>query len=88
MSEIFLGKPLHWLMLVVIAAGLWWAGELRLHIVHFDAFIVALLAISTVCVLVVLYGPGHDERITRDEIVPDETELRLDNTAKPEIAVE
>ncbi len=80
MSEIFLGKPLHWLMLVVICAGLWWAGDLRLHITHFDAFIVALLAVSTVCVLTVLYGPGRGERMTRDAIVPDETELRLDDS--------
>ena len=80
MREIFLGKPLHWLMLVVITAGLWYTGSRRVHIVHFDAFIVALLAVSVVCVLVVLYGPGRGERITRDEIVPDETELRLDET--------
>jgi hypothetical protein len=79
MSRLFLGKPLHWLLLVVISAGLWYAGDLREHIVHFDAFIVVLLAVSTVCVLIVLYGPGHGERITRDEIVPDETELRLDD---------
>ena len=79
MSNFFLGKPLHWLLLVVVSAGLWYAGDLRLHIVHFDAFILALLAVSVVCVLLVLYGPGHDERITRDEIVPDETELRLDD---------
>jgi hypothetical protein len=88
MSTLFLGKPLHWLMLIVIAAGLWYAGDLRLHIVHFDAFIVALLAISTVCVLTVLYGPGRGERITRDAIMPDETELRLDNTAKSEISAQ
>ena len=79
MSNFFLGKPLHWLLLVVVSAGLWYAGDLRLHIVHFDAFILALLAVSVACVLLVLYGPGHDERITRDEIVPDETELRLDD---------
>ena len=79
MSTFFLGKPLHWLMLIVVAAGLWYAGDLRLHIVHFDAFILALLAVSAGCVLLVLYGPGRGERITRDEIVPDETEVRLDD---------
>ena len=79
MSNFFLGKPLHWLLLVAVSAGLWYAGDLRLHIVHFDAFILALLAVSVACVLLVLYGPGHDERMTRDEIVPDETELRLDD---------
>jgi len=88
MSTLFLGKPLHWLMLGVIAAGLWYAGDLREHIVHFDAFILALLAVSAGCVLLVLYGPGHGERITRDEILPDETEVRLDNTAKSEISAQ
>jgi Mn2+/Fe2+ NRAMP family transporter len=77
MSNLFLGKPLHWLMMIVISGGLWYAGDLREHIVHFDAFIVALLAISAVCVLIVLYGAKPGERITRDEILPDETEERF-----------
>ena len=85
MSNFFLGKPFHWLLAIVMCAGLWYAGSLRLHLIHFDAFIVVLLAISAVCVLIVLYGPGRGERITRDEIVPDETELRLSEVAKPEI---
>lgn len=80
MSSLFLGKPLHWLLLVVVAASLWYAGGLRVHIVHFDAFVVALLAVSAACVSIVLYGPGRGERITRDDIVADETELRLDDT--------
>ena len=88
MSNIFLGKPLHWLLLIIIAAGLWYVGDLRLHIIHFDAFILALLAVAGACVAIVLYGPGHGERITRDDIVPDETELRLDDAAKSEIASE
>jgi Mn2+/Fe2+ NRAMP family transporter len=75
MSEIFLGKPLHWLLLIVVWAVLWYAGDMRLHLIHFDAFIVALLAVSAVCVLIVLRGYKPGERITRDEIVPDETEL-------------
>ena len=77
MSNIFLGKPLHWLILVVVAAGLWAAGDKRVHIVHFDAFVLALLAVSAVCVLIVLYGAKPGDRITRDEILPDETEERF-----------
>ena len=76
MSNIFIGKPLHWLLLVVICGGLWYAGEERLHIVHFNAFIVALLAVSALCVFIVLYGSKPGERVTREEIVPDETEMR------------
>lgn len=88
MNTLFLGKPLHWVILIIITAALWYAGELRLHIVHFDAFIVALLAVSAACVLIVLYGPGRGERITRDEIEPDETELRLNDGVETEIAAE
>jgi hypothetical protein len=80
MSNIFLGKPLHWLVLIIIAAGFWYAGELRMHNIHFNAFVMSVLAISAGCVMVVLYGPGRGERLTRDEIVPDEIELRLDDT--------
>lgn len=83
MSNLFLGKPVHWLLLIVICGALWYAGDLRLHLIHFDAFIVALLAISAGCVLFVLYGTKPGERITRDDIVPDETELRLDDASKP-----
>jgi len=78
MRKLFLGKPLHWLLLVIVCAGLWFAGDLRLHLIHFDAFIIALLAVSAACVFIVLYGTKPDERITRDDIEPDETELRLD----------
>lgn len=79
MKDIFLGKPLHWLLLAVVTAGLWYVGTLRLHVIHFNSFLLALLAISTVCVLVVLYGNKSGERLTRDEIVPDETEKEFAN---------
>ena len=77
MNDFFLGKPLHWLMLVLVWAGLWYAGDMRLHLIHFDAFIVALLAVSAVCVLIVLKGAKPGERITRDAILPDEAEERF-----------
>ena len=77
MNDFFLGKPLHWLLLVLVWAGLWVAGDMRLHLIHFDAFIVALLAVSAFCVLIVLKGAKPGERITRDDILPDETEERF-----------
>ena len=79
MSNFFLGKPLHWLLLIVIAAGLWYVGGLRLHVIQFNVFVLTLLAISAFCVLIVLFGTRQGERITRDEIMPDETEARLDD---------
>jgi Mn2+/Fe2+ NRAMP family transporter len=77
MKDLFLGKPLHWFLLVAVCAGLWVAGDERLHLIHFDAFIVALLAVTVVCVLIVLRGYRPGERITREDIVPDETEERF-----------
>lgn len=74
MKDFFLGKPLHWLLLVLVCAGLWAAGDKRLHLIHFDAFIVSLLAVTVVCVLVVLKGAKPGERLTRDDILPDEAE--------------
>ena len=60
------------------AGGLWYAGVLRQHIIHFNGFILTLLGISILCVAIVLYGTGRHERIVRDEIKLDEIETRLD----------
>lgn len=77
MSGFFLGKPLHWLMLVVICGGLWFAGWQRFHVIHFNLFAIVLLAISAFCVLVVLSGAKSGPKITREDILPDETEKRV-----------
>ena len=79
MTNLFLGKPLHWFVLAAVAAGMWFVGELRLHVIHFNSFVLAVLGISVVCVLIVLFGNGRGERLTRDEIEPDETEKDLEN---------
>jgi len=82
LASLFLGKPLHWLMLAIIAGGFWYVGEQRLHVIQFNAFILAVLAIGVLCVAVVLYGSKPGERLTRDAIVPDETEQRLDDSGQ------
>lgn len=74
MGNIFLGKPIHWLVLAAVTVGMWYVGTLRLHVIHFNTFLLALIAISTFCVLFVLYTNKNGERLTRDEIVPDEAE--------------
>lgn len=78
MKNIFLGKPIHWLLLACVAGGMWYVGSLRLHVIHFNIFVLTLIAISTFCVLFVLYGNRNGEQLTRDEIEPDEIEKEFE----------
>jgi NADH:ubiquinone oxidoreductase subunit K len=66
MSRIFLGKPLHWLLLAVNLAVLAVLGWQRLHTRDFNLFFVILLALAAVSVLVILRGYRKGDRITRD----------------------
>ena len=43
MSKIFLGRWWHWAILVVLCAMLWMAGDSRMHVIHFNRFVSALL---------------------------------------------
>jgi len=72
MREIFLGKPWHWALLVVIGVAFWLAGEYKLHVIYFNRFLSVLLlgTLALVLVLVVTTRPG--ERVTRDEIEIDD----------------
>ena len=72
MGSIFLGKPVHWAMLVVIVGLGWWLGEIRLHVTWFNLFVVLLLAASAAVVALVLWTTRSDEQVTRDPLEPDE----------------
>lgn len=72
MSRVFLGKPFHWAIIVVLIAGGWITGRQRLHVIEFNVFIVGLLAVSALAVLAVLLTSRPDERVTRDPLEPDE----------------
>ena len=66
MGQIFLGKPLHWLLIVLIVAVGWIIGAQRLHVSSFNLFTVILLAVAAAAVAVVIVTSRPDERITRD----------------------
>jgi NADH:ubiquinone oxidoreductase subunit K len=66
MSRIFLGKPLHWLLLAVNLAVLAVLGWQRLHTRDFNLFFVILLALAAVSVLVILRSYRKGDRITLD----------------------
>ena len=71
MGRIFLGKPLHWVLIVFLIADGWVIGQERLHVIWFNLFTVILLMISGVAVAVVLLTSRPKERITRDPLEPD-----------------
>ena len=71
MRDIFLGKPLHWLLLIIIAAGLGIAGRMHVHIVYFNAFVIALIVVTVACLLIVILRSDPDDRLTREPIEDD-----------------
>lgn len=68
MRELFLGKPWHWLLAVVCIALLAWAGETKLHVIHFNAFVIALLIGGLAVVLLLVYTTKPGDRVTRDPL--------------------
>jgi hypothetical protein len=72
MSRIFLGKPLHWAVLVGLVILGWVTGRARLHVIEFNTFIVGLLAVTVVALLAVLATSRRGEQVTRDPLEPDD----------------
>ena len=68
MSRLFLGKWWHWAIVVAGAGALWLAGHEKAHVVHFNAFILALLAATAVVIAVIVAGTRPGEQVTRDPL--------------------
>lgn len=74
MRDLFLGKPWHWFVLVLIAAVLWWAGGLRLHVTQFNFLIIALLVGSFTLLFLLLRTTLAGDAITREPLNEDPDE--------------
>ena len=72
MSRIFLGRPFHWAILVLLILAGWLTGRERLHVIEFNTFIIALLLIAVVAILGILATSRPDERVTRDPLEPED----------------
>jgi|APSaa5957512622_1039677.scaffolds.fasta_scaffold254374_1 hypothetical protein len=72
LSDIFIGRPLHWLLWLIIAGVMFWLGKGAQHVREFVPFMLQLFALVTLCVIVIVatYKPG--ERITREPLDEDE----------------
>jgi hypothetical protein len=72
LSDIFIGRPLHWALWLVIAGVLYWFGKGAQHVRDFVPFVLELFALVAICVIVIVatYKPG--ERITRESLDEDD----------------
>ena len=66
LGDVFLGKPVHWLLWAVIIAVLYWLGSESLHVRTFIPFLMILLVLAGASVLVVLATYRKGDRITRE----------------------
>lgn len=73
MNRIFLGKWWHWGILIASVAALWLAGENRMHVIHFNTFILSLLGVTAIVVAILILRTRPGEQVTRDplESTPD-----------------
>ncbi len=71
MRQIFLGKPVHWAIIVLLVLGGWLTGRARLHVIEFNTFVICLLAVTVLVILAVLATTRPDEQVTRDPVEPE-----------------
>lgn len=64
--EIFLGKPIHWVIWPIVAALMVWMNSVHFHVLRFNMFALSLLAIAGSAVALLLLTSTRDERITRE----------------------
>ncbi|MGH1357896.1 MAG: hypothetical protein ACRBC3_03955 [Burkholderiaceae bacterium] len=72
MNRIFLGKPLHWALLIILVALGWVTGAYKSHVIHFNTFVIGAIVVTIGIVFAVLKTSAPDEQVTRDPIVLDD----------------
>lgn len=71
MQQLFLGKPLHWLVIAIDFAALWWMGETRLHTRDFKQFLLILAILAAASVIIILFTTRRGDQVTREPIDSD-----------------
>ena len=73
-KRIFLGPPLHWLLIILLAGVAWLAGLDRMHVSEFNLFISSLILITIGLIVLVIRSSPPGQQVTRDPFdVDDET---------------
>lgn len=71
MRGLFLGKPLHWLLIVAIVALLYWFGATQFHRMDYPGFLFSMLGLSAAAVAIVVATSRRGDRITREPLDDD-----------------
>lgn len=74
MKNLFIGKPLHWLMIVIVIGAMYGFGAFQFHRVDYTGFLFAVFGLAAGCVVLVLVTYRRGDRITRDPLDADETD--------------
>ena len=72
MNRVFLGRPVHWLIIAALVAAGWIGGRMRLHVSEFNPFLIFLIVVTVAVVLTVLKTSPRGQDVTRDPIVEHE----------------
>lgn len=74
MRGVFLGRPLHWALWLVVIVVLALLGRQSQHVRDFVPFVFAVLGLAAAAVAVIVLTHRHGERVTREplEEAPDE----------------
>ena len=68
MRKLFIGKPLHWLMIAAATGGMYWLGAGQFHRVNYSGFLFLVLGIAVACVALVIITYRRGDRITRESL--------------------
>jgi hypothetical protein len=66
MRGLFIGKPVHWLIWVVIVPVLFAMSRVYLQVRHFNLFLAVVFLLGTGAVLAVLLTSRKAEQVTRE----------------------
>jgi len=68
MREIFLGRPVFWTIWALLAPLMLALGQMRMHVVNFNLFLLLLTGATMVCIVFVVVKYREGEAITREPI--------------------
>ena len=68
MSRIFLGPPLHWLLVAAIIAIGWYSGIGRTHVSQFNLFVILLIVLTVAVLAIVLKTSPEGKQVTREPL--------------------
>ena len=74
MSRIFLGKPFHWLVFVIIMGVLAWLGHGLVQTRNYNFFLLILVGLVAGSVAAIMLTTKKTDQVTREPFGDDPTE--------------